>query len=705
MKVPFIRTITSVEQKPSVRAIRSGLAMIVPVLLLGSFCLVLQYFPIVQYQDFINMLWNGSFMDFLQLLYNATFGMVSVYLCVAVSYCYARQNFHIGGELCAPLTALICMFVCCGVIDNQWDALGVKGMFIAILSAIFGSKLYGFFYICMDKRRPYMESADTDLNAAIFMIFPAAFTCIIFALCDLALMHFFKVESLYELFTRAMNFLFQSFGRSAAAGLLFVIFSSLLWFFGIHGSNVLESVMQELFTPALQTNIDLVHSGLQPTEILTKQFFDVFVLMGGCGTAICLLLSIILFSKRHNNRRLAKMATIPMLFNINEIMTFGFPIVFNMGMFLPFVCTPIVTFIISYLAMVIGLVPVVTAEVNWTIPVILGGYMATGSIRGSILQIVNMIVGVMIYRPFVLEYDRRCEKEMFTIQQELVSILQESERTRIPVQLSELPGQKGAMARALQEDIKYFLKQRELPLHFQPEFDADWNYIGAEALLRWNHPVFGMLYPPLIIQLAKEGNMLEELECKILLQAVSDSEHLEDATGKRWTVSVNVPAELLSQSTYLDYLKKLIDEGKVHPGEICLEITEQTVMLENEQTLTTFRDIHNMGYLLAIDDFSMGHTSLSYLQRNSFDLVKLDGNLVASLEDNPRCADIIQTMVSLADNLNFKLLAEHVETQRQMEMLKQLGCTLYQGFLVSPAVSLAELETLLTGKANPTNMQ
>ena len=705
MKVPFIRTITSVEQKPSVRAIRSGLAMIVPVLLLGSFCLVLQYFPIVQYQDFINMLWNGSFMDFLQLLYNATFGMVSVYLCVAVSYCYARQNFHIGGELCAPLTALICMFVCCGVIDNQWDALGVKGMFIAILSAIFGSKLYGFFYICMDKRRPYMESADTDLNAAIFMIFPAAFTCIIFALCDLALMHFFKVESLYELFTRAMNFLFQSFGRSAAAGLLFVIFSSLLWFFGIHGSNVLESVMQELFTPALQTNIDLVHSGLQPTEILTKQFFDVFVLMGGCGTAICLLLSIILFSKRHNNRRLAKMATIPMLFNINEIMTFGFPIVFNMGMFLPFVCTPIVTFIISYLAMVIGLVPVVTAEVNWTIPVILGGYMATGSIRGSILQIVNMIVGVMIYRPFVLEYDRRCEKEMFTIQQELVSILQESERTRIPVQLSELPGQKGAMARALQEDIKYFLKQRELPLHFQPEFDADWNYIGAEALLRWNHPVFGMLYPPLIIQLAKEGNMLEELECKILLQAVSDSEHLEDATGKRWTVSVNVPAELLSQSTYLDYLKKLIDEGKVHPGEICLEITEQTVMLENEQTLTTFRDIHNMGYLLAIDDFSMGHTSLSYLQRNSFDLVKLDGNLVASLEDNPRCADIIQTMVSLADNLNFKLLAEHVETQRQMEMLKQLGCTLYQGFLVRPAVSLAELETLLTGKTNPTNMQ
>lgn len=700
MEVPFIRKITSFEQKPSVRAIRSGLAMIVPILLLGSFCLVLQYFPIVQYQDFVNALWNGSFVSFLGLLYNATFGMMSVYLCVAVSYCYARQKQHSGGELCAPLTSLICMFICSGVIVNNWDALGVKGMFVAILSAIIGSKLYTTLYKHINKRRPYMESADTDLNAAIFMIFPAAVTCFIFALCNLALMRIFKVESLYELFTCVMNFMFQSFGRSVVSGILFVTLSSLLWFFGIHGSNVLESVMQELFTPSLQTNIDLVQAGLQPTEILTKQFFDVFVLMGGCGTAICLLLSIMLFSKRQNNRGLAKMALIPMLFNINEIMTFGFPVVFNLFMFVPFVCTPIVTFIISYLSMATGIVPVITAEVNWTIPVVLGGYMATGSVRGSILQIVNMIVGVMIYRPFVLEYDRRCEKEMFIIQQELVSTLQESERTRIPVLLSELPGQKGAMARALQEDIKYFLKQGEMPLHYQPQFDADWNYIGAEALLRWKHPVFGMLYPPLIIQLAKEGGMLEEMERKILRQAVVDSDRLQSTTGKRWKISVNVPAELLSESTYLDYLKKLMDEEKVHPGEICLEITEQTVMMEDEKTLTTFRDIHNMGYLLAIDDFSMGHTSLSYLQRNSFDLVKLDGNLVMSLEKNPRCADIIRTMVSLADNLHFAVIAEHVETTRQMELLEQLGCTLYQGFLVSPAVQLTELETMLSGKAN-----
>lgn len=701
MEVPFIAAITAVEQKPTVRAIRNGLAMIVPVLLLGSFCLVLQYFPIIQYQNFVNALWDGKFIAFLQLLYNATFGMMSVYLCAAISYCYARQEQHCGGELCASLTSLICMFICSGVIANNWDALGVKGMFVAILSGVIGSKLYIALFKSMRKRRHYMKSADTDLNAAIFMIFPAAVTCIIFALCNLTLVKIFHVESLYELFTHAMNYMFQPLGRSAASSILFVLLSSLLWFFGIHGSNVLESVMQDLFTPALQTNIDLVQAGLAPTEIFTKQFFDVFVLMGGCGTAICLLLSIFLFSKRQNNRGLAKMALVPMLFNINEIMTFGFPVVFNLLMFIPFVCTPIVTFLISYLAMATGLVPVVTSEVNWTIPIILGGYMATGSIRGSILQIVNIVVGVMIYRPFVLAYDRRQEKEMFVIQQSLVSILQESERTRIPVRLSELPGQKGAMARALQEDIKYFLKQREMPLYYQPQFDSNWNYIGAEALLRWKHPVFGMLYPPLIIQLAKEGGMLGEMERKILQQSVVDSDHLQKSTGRKWKISVNVPAELLSDPDYLHYLKQLMDEKRVHPGEICLEITEQTVMLEDEKTLTTFQELHNMGYLLAIDDFSMGHTSLSYLQKNSFDLVKLDGNLIMSLEENPRCADIIRTMVSLAGNLHFKVIAEHVETHRQMELLEQLGCTLYQGFLVSPAVPLTELEAMLSGKATP----
>lgn len=691
--------ISTLESIPIICAIRSGLAMIVPVLLIGSFCLVFQYFPLVQYQEFINHLLDGNVLEFLNLIYRATFGMMSVFLTITVSYSYARSYHHRGGELCSTLTSLICFFILSGVLQGQWDSLGVKGMATAILSAMVGTRLYWLFYDLQQKReKPYMESQDTDFTSAIMMFWPAVCTCILFAGVDLLLIRIFEVDSFFALSSHFINRIFNTLGRGFFSGFLFVLISSFLWFFGIHGSNVLEPVMQELFEPALQTNLDLMAAGRVPAEILSRQFFEVFVLMGGCGTAICLLLSILLFSKRQSNRELSKLAFLPMIFNINELMIFGLPVTFNVILLVPFILTPMVSFVISYTAMWLGLVPVVTSEVNWTIPVIAGGYIATGSVAGSLLQIVNMFAGILIYRPFVLAYDRRRENAMFDLKDALEAALKDSEYTMVPIVLSELPDRRGTMARALQKDIRYSMQNNDMQLYYQPQFDSEWNYIGAEALLRWKHPVFGMMYPSLIIELAKEDGMLEILEERILRQVVKAALHLKNAMGHAVKLSVNVSATTILSDVYMNCLQDLMDTKQILPGEICLEITEQSALVQDERLTECLTRIRDMGYLLAIDDFSMGHTSLAYLEKNHFDVIKLDGNLVRGMEKNHRCEEIIKNIMSLSNAMGFSVLAEYVETREQMKVLGELGCTRYQGYLVSPAIELEALENLIKGK-------
>ena len=153
-------------------------------------------------------------------------------------------------------------------------------------------------------------------------------------------------------------------------------------------------------------------AGEAPTNILTKEFFDCFVLIGGCGTTISLLLAIIIFSKNSSRRNMGYTAAIPMIFNINELMVFGLPIIFNPIMLIPFLATPLVCYSLSYASIATGIVPMITNEVEWTTPIILGGYTATGSVNGAILQVVNVIVGVLIYAPFVRILDKYSTKEM-----------------------------------------------------------------------------------------------------------------------------------------------------------------------------------------------------------------------------------------------------------------------------------------------------
>lgn len=680
------------------QSIRYGLVTLIPILMAGSFALVMRSLPLDSYQRFIAGWGGGILYGLFDGMFNVTFGMLSVYTAAVVGYHYGilheKQEKKYGHA--ALLVSLGCFFVLSGVPGCGFDAFAAKGMFTAILSACVSSFIFMRLSGLIRRKALLTDGADVRLGFSIQVILPAVITLCLFVLANQALLRGFQVSSVYELQTRAIVGIFNHMDNEVLRGLGFVVLCSILWFFGMHGGNILESVANDFAPHSAQVNMELVAQGGEATQILSKQLIDNFVLMGGCGATICLLAALLLFSRRSNTRQMAKMSVLPMLFNINEIMVFGLPIIYNPNFLIPFICTPIACFLTTYASMKLGLVPLVTQEVQWTTPVLLSGYLATGSVAGSLLQIVNIALGVAIYAPFVKRYDAAKQKAARIDYEELVRRLQESEKTRVPVNLMDVTSPCGWMGKALAADLQLAMEGQELQLHYQPQFGADGGCIGAEALLRWNHKTLGQIYPPLVFQLAQEAGFLEQLEEWVVERAASDISRLRQKhSGKKLKISANVTGVTIQEKSFERFLERLCKDYPMKEMGMCLEITEQAALQLDDALRERFRRLKELGFMLAVDDFSMGSTSIQYLTENYFDLVKLDGSLVRGILDNGRCCEIISSIIQLSRSLELDVLAEYVSDAAIKEKLAELGCFLYQGWYYSPAITLGEFDDML----------
>lgn len=693
-----------------VRAIRGGLLSITPVLIIGAFALILKTFPVEAYQKFVNGFAGGLLLQFLDFVYNATFGILSLYMTVAISRSYMRvKNAEKLNEdtpaIGAMLSSMLSFTILAGTFREITEAgtndkfniafvtngLGPQAMFLAILTGIGAAALYARFYRLLHgrRRRFYSTGADHDFNLMLSYLFPITLTAAVFAVFNTAIVNIFSVHSFRELLASAFNNLFSIGGSGFFKGFFFVMLSSVLWFFGIHGSDTLEGVMQQYFAPGLAANQAAAAAGNAPTEILTKQFFDCFVLMGGCGSAICLLIAILLFSKNRARRGLGWSAAFPMLFNINELMVFGLPVVFNPIMLIPFITVPLVCYSTAYVAIATGLVPMITGSVEWTTPILLGGFHATGSVAGSLLQVANVVLGVLIYVPFVRMLDKRDADKYKREYDSFLEYFRQNEQSLANASILEQKSVYGDFARALCAEIKHGMK-KGVVLAYQPQYGYDGRCIGVEALLRWHHPNYGMLYPPMVIKLAQEGGYLPDMEEAVVLRALEDRPKIIERFGKDVKISVNVTGTTIVTPRYMQFMQRLAAKESFEGKNFCLELTEQAALSFDEETINTLHAFRDLGLLLAIDDFSMGQTSINYLKESLFDFIKLDGSLVKGLFTHKNCREIILSITQLAASLSLTVLAEYVETAEEREALHEIGCDCYQGYLYSPAVFLSE---------------
>ena len=682
------------ERVMAFQAIRQGLVLTIPVLLVGSFCLIFLNLPFPAYQEaLLGMPWLVSAFT---MAYNATMGIFSLYVAVSIGLCYAqafadrRGEFFTQGAAFAALAAyLILVGFGMGVIEMK--VLSTRSLFIAIVAGLASSMLYCRLIMRIRPRKSYGDSIDGVFNQAITSLVPIALVLAAFAAVNATLEALFDVGSAEELFYVGVSALFPLADATFGSGLLYLFMNNLMWFFGIHGGNMLDGVAQSVFVPGTAANAAALAAGEGPVQIVTKTFFDVFASIGGAGALLSLLVAILLFARRRNVKRLARFAAVPMVFNISEIMMFGLPVVWNPFLFVPFIAVPLVNMAVSYAAMATGLVPPVTVDVSWTTPPIVGGWVATGSPAGAVLQLVNIAVGAAIYLPFLRSYERASDALAREEYEGLLASFKQAELDQREVDLVGASGMLGAVARSLAEDVRLAVEERAFSLHYQPQFDAAGTAVGAEALLRYEHPVYGPVYPPLVVELAREAGAVEDLERAVFDRALDDAARLEElahqgALHPDFSVSVNATARMLQCEADVDFIIAAVRARRLDAGRVVVEATEREALRWGGGTSELLGRLVETGVPLAIDDFSMGHTSLLYLETSVFTFVKLDGAIAKGVMENERYAEIVASIAQLSGQLGFSVLAEYVETADQRDVLRDLGCTYFQGYLYAPAL-------------------
>jgi diguanylate cyclase (GGDEF)-like protein len=240
---------------------------------------------------------------------------------------------------------------------------------------------------------------------------------------------------------------------------------------------------------------------------------------------------------------------------------------------------------------------------------------------------------------------------------------------------------------ALEQDLRHALIRKELTLFYQPIVSVETGRItGAEALIRWRHPVRGLVLPDDFIPLAEETGLILEIGEWVLREACRQIlEWRKEGLGME-LVAVNLSARQLQQEDLVARIGGIIRESGVSPDLIQMEITEGAVLKNVDYAIAMLRQLREMGFEIALDDFGTGYSSLTYLKRFPIDAVKIDRSFVRDLEHDVSDATIVSTVIAMAENMHLNVIAEGVETAQQLEFLRERGCVEYQGYLFSRAV-------------------
>lgn len=488
-----------------------------------------------------------------------------------------------------------------------------------------------------------------------------------------------RVQFPMEMFVAPLTALEAEFGGgiwwfSLGATLL----NQISWFLGAHGGIVIETFSDALFG---------LKGAAYSADIGYRPLFDTFVLLGGCGSTAGLLVAIMLTVREGSQLRIAKLAVLPSLFNINEILVFGLPLVLNPLYLLPFIGVPLLLALISVGAVQAGVIELRAVDVPWTTPPLISGWMITGSWTGVVFQAAEIALSAALYLPFVRMAERQRKRRQSRMVVEATTAILE-ERSRFPA--ISRRDDVGLIARGLLGDLRDAISRGGLELHYQPKMDRDGRVIGFEALLRWQHERHGALSPVLAVTLAEDGNAINELGGWVIDEACACKARWNTLGHKGLTMAFNISPIQLTDPDLPKRVARALARNGLSPSEIELEITESQAIPDNPQVDATFAGLMEIGIQLTMDDFGMGYSSLLYLRRFNVGSIKIDGSLSREVLSHEANADIIRSIASLGKSRGVTIVAEFVETGPQRDELARLGCDHFQGYLFSRPLPEAE---------------
>ncbi len=250
---------------------------------------------------------------------------------------------------------------------------------------------------------------------------------------------------------------------------------------------------------------------------------------------------------------------------------------------------------------------------------------------------------------------------------------------------------------AMVGELKKALQDNQVLLHYQPKVDLEsGNVVGAEALVRWQHPTRGLIPPAEFVPMAERTGLIKQLSRYVLNMALGQCREWRDA-GMDLKVSVNLSTRNLLDPTLPEDVARLLSKWGIPASSIELEITESTMMVDPKRALEVLKNLHNMGIALSIDDFGTGYSSLAYLKELPVNELKIDRTFVETMASNRGDAFIVRSTIDLAHNLHLQVVAEGVEDQQTMDQLAELGCNVAQGFHLSKPLPPQEFAEWVAG--------
>ncbi len=252
---------------------------------------------------------------------------------------------------------------------------------------------------------------------------------------------------------------------------------------------------------------------------------------------------------------------------------------------------------------------------------------------------------------------------------------------------------------SIEESLRRVLERQEVTLHYQPKVNLRTGRItGAEALIRWLHPVRGSVPPAQFIPVAEECGLILPIGNWVLREACRQARAWQDAGLPVGTMAVNISAMEFRDESFLPGVFAILDETGLDPGSLELELTESVLMKHAESTERILTTLREKGVHLAVDDFGTGYSSLSHLRRFPIDTLKIDKTFVSDILHDRQAAAIVSAVITMARALDLEVIAEGVETEAQRALLHAQGCDAFQGYLFSPALSIAQFDALLRGQ-------
>lgn len=250
--------------------------------------------------------------------------------------------------------------------------------------------------------------------------------------------------------------------------------------------------------------------------------------------------------------------------------------------------------------------------------------------------------------------------------------------------------------RLLEERLRSAIVKGHLQVHYQAQFDLEQDdFIGMEALIRWNDPEMGWISPGEFIPVAEGSGLINAIDGWVLRTALKEIGELNRTGDRDYALSVNVSAVQLKELEFVESILSALERSSFPPELLHLEITESTAMENITDTVGKIERLRSHGVQFAIDDFGTGYSSLSYLNRLQASVLKIDHSFIRELEKSRNAAAIVTSVISLGKSLEMKIVAEGVETEEQLEFLRGRACTIIQGYLFARPIPFSQLRTFL----------